>query len=297
MRLYNEKKIGLVLVLITSFCYGTMPAVAQRALQSGLSVETILAFRFVVAIILIWMYVLFQKLPFKLPLKNIGYLLFLGVLTIGTSTFMYESYKYIPGAIASLLVMLYVVLVVIIEIVIGRDKPHLSKLGPVLLASIGLIAVVWTPEGNTSLNPLGIIFACMAGLCYALYAIGLGGIGTRATKPEIVTAYSLLPVGLFSVIRCIANQQPIIPDNFDQWGYALYLAVLSTFIAGICFVKAVKYIGSGNAALINTTEPLIAYVAGIILMSDAISLKATFGGILIIVAIVWLNLADKKEKK
>lgn len=182
-----------------------------------MSVETILAFRFIVAIILIWMYVFFQKLSFKLPLKNIGYLLFLGVLTIGTRTFMYESYKYIPGAIASLLAMLYVVLVVIIEIFIGRDKPHLSKLGSVLLATLGLIAVVWTPKGYTSLHPLGILFGCFAGLCYALYAIGLGGKSTRATKPEIATAYSLLPVGLFSVVRCIANQQPIIPNSYDQW--------------------------------------------------------------------------------
>jgi len=260
-----------------------------------MSVETILAFRFVVAIILIWMYVFFQKISFKLPLKNIVYFLFLGILMIGASTFMYESYKYIPGAIAALLVMLYVVLVVIIEIVIGRDKPRLNKLGCVLLATLGLIAVVWTPEGYTSLNPLGILFGCLAGLCYALYAIGLGGKSTRATKPEIVTAYWLLPVGLFAVVRCLANQQPLLPSNFDQLGYALYLAIVSTFIAGICFVKAVKYIGSGNASLINTTEPLIAYVAGIVLMSDVISWQATFGGILIIGAIVWLNMVDKKK--
>lgn len=296
MKLNDKKKKGLILVLIASFGYGTLPIVTQLGYQAGMSAETVLAFRFIVAVLLIWMYVFYKKLPFRLPLKNIIFLLFLGALMVGASTLAFESYKYVPGAIASLLINLYVVLVVIIEILIGREKLNLNMLGCVLLASIGVFAIVSVPEEAGSLRVLGIILACLAAFCYSFYTIGIGEKNTRKTMPEIVTAYTLIPPCLFNIVRCFSVGQPFLPVGFDQWVIALYIGIISTFIAGICFIIAVKYIGSGNAALINTSEPMIAYITGIVLMGDVLSLRSTFGGVLIITAIIWLNLMNRSPK-
>ncbi len=293
MTFHDKKKLGLILVLISSFGYGTMPAIAQRGFQAGISAETMLAFRYIVSIILIWMYVWYKRIPFKLPVRTILFLLFLGMLMVGGSTFVYESYKYVPGAIVSLLVNLYVVLVVIIEILIGWEKLKISKFGCVALALTGLIIIVWVPEGEVSFHIWGIVFAILTAVCYAFYTIGIGAKGTRQTAPEIVTAYTLIPPGVFNIVRCMVTDQPLLPVGFEQWMVATYIGVISTFVAGLCFIIAVKHIGSGNAALINTTEPMFAYITGIVLMGDIISLRSTFGGVLIVIAIVWLNMISR----
>lgn len=295
MIFHDKKKLGLILVLIASFGYGTMPAIAQRGFHAGMSAETMLAFRFIVSIILIWLYVWYKKIPYKLPVKNVFFLLFLGLLMVGGSTFVYESYKYVPGAIVSLLVNLYVVMVVIIEILIGREKLRISKFGCVALALTGLVIIVWVPEGEVSFQSLGIIFAVLTALCYAFYTIGIGAKSTRETAPELVTAYTLIPPGIFNIVRCMATEQPLLPVGFEQWVYASYIGVISTFVAGLCFIIAVKHIGSGNAALVNTTEPMFAYITGIILMGDVISMRSTLGGVLIVTAIVWLNLINRNS--
>ncbi len=293
MRELNVKTKGVTLALIASIGYGTMPAATQRAFQAGLSIETVLSSRFFIATIILWSYVLIKKLPYRLTLRHMISLILLGVLGFVTAILLNESYKFLPGAVASLLFALYVVLVVIIEIAIGRERPTLQKWMCVLAASIGVCAIIWSPEESTAINSIGILLACLAGGTYAIFVIGIGGKRTKATMSEIVTAYTMLPSTAFNIIRCLISGQPVFPVNESQWVCIVYLSLISTFLASVCFCKAIKYIGSSNAALVNTIEPFIAYFVGIVLMSDTISLQASLGGILIVLAVFWLNFAKR----
>lgn len=291
------KTRGVMYVLIASFGFGTMPAMAQRAIAAGASVQTLLAFRVTIAASLIWLYVVSRRpvIQYRLNKNQVIYLLFLGLLSIGIGTFMFESYKFIPGAITSLLTFSYVILVLLIEIMIGREKPNLSKFGSVLLATAGMALVVWAPEGQALFHPLGILFAFLAGLSNALFVIGIGGKAIKGVSSEVVVAYTMLPVAVFNISRALLAQQPLIPLEPNQFSYGLYIALFSTFMAGLFFVKGIKTIGGSNAGLINMTEPFIAYLAGILLMSDVLSLRAVMGGVMIITAIIWLNLIGRKN--
>lgn len=286
--------MGILSVLIASFGFGTMPAMAQRAFLTGMSTQTLLAFRFIIATALIWGYVLVRKLPFRMQGRQILHLLLLGVLSIGVGLFLIESYQYVPGVIATLIAFSYVIQVIIIEILIGREKPKLYKFGSVLMASAGIFIVVWNPEGSVSFHPLGVLLAFLAALCNASLVIGLGSKKIRGTTPELVIAYTILPALLFNVARCLASRQPLLPENAAQLGYGLYIAVFSTVLAFLFFFNGVRLIGGSDAALVNMTEPLVAYLAGILLMSDIVSAKALAGGLLVIAAIVWLNIRERK---
>ncbi len=78
--------------------------------------------------------------------------------------------------------------------------------------------------------------------------------------------------------------------------YIFLLAFLCTFVAAVSFCKGVKYIGSSNAAIFNTLEPVVAYFAGIIIMNDKVSTNAIIGGFLILGAIIYLNVEKKLPK-
>lgn len=293
--MHNNRIIGSFLVIIASLFYGVMPAITQKAIALGLSVETILSGRYLLGTVLIWLYILLKKRDVQVGRNNMAFLLFIGCIMFVCTVLMSESYKHIPGAVAAILVFLYVAIVVVLEIIMGREKVQRFRMICLSFALVGMIAVVWTPEGGTKLSFLGISLALAAGFTYALSAVAMAAGCLAVVSAEVVMGYAYLVPMLFNSIRCIAAGLPLFPGEPAQWACILLLGFGSGFIAPVAFCQAIKLIGASDAALINTMEPLVAYLAGIIIMSDHISWNATLGGVLIAGSILFLNLSKKKQ--
>lgn len=293
MNLMNPKIKGFIFVMITCITYGIMPALTQLSYKAGLSVGTMLFGRLFLGAVLIWMTVAIRKLHFKVDKKHLGFMLLTGCASVVQTITMSESYRFLPGVIVSLLLFLYVSVVVVIEVIIGREKFDKTRIICLLCSFAGLILVIWTPGEGVQLNGIGVILVLVAAFFYGLYAIGLGEKRTRELDSEVVIGYMLMPPIFFSFIRCLASGEPILPKTPLQGMYIFLLAFFCMFVAGVCFCKGVKYIGSSNAAIFNTLEPVVAYFAGIILMNDQVSANAIIGGLLILGAIIYLNVEKK----
>jgi len=286
----NDKVKGIVFVMITCLTYGIMPALTQMSYMAGLTVSTMLFGRLGFGVVLIWITIFIRKLEYKLEIRHFGYLLLIGSAYVLQTVTMSESYRLLPGAIVSLLMFLYVSVVVVIEILIGREKFNMTRLICLLCTFGGLVLVIWTPGEGIVLSLTGIVLALTAAFGYGIYAIGLGEKRTRLLPSEVVVAYSAMPAIAFSFGRCILNGEPVLPQSGEQAMYVFLLAFFCFFLAAVCFTKGIKYIGASNAAICNTAEPIVAYVAGILLMNDEISASAVLGGVLIMGAIVYLNM-------
>jgi len=292
----NAAKLkGFLFVMIACLMYGVMPALTQLAFLTGLSVSTILFGRLTLGSLMIWVTIFVRKIDFKIEMKHMGYLLFIGCAMVVQTVTMSESYRFLPGAIVSLIMFLYVSVVVVIEILIGREKFSKTRIICLVCSFAGLILVIWTPGEGIVLSATGIILALSAALGYGFYVVGLGEARTRRLESEVVVVYTLIPPILFSFSRCLALGEPVLPQTSEQTVYVVMLAFFCLFIGATCFTKGVKYIGSSNAAIFNTVEPVVAYFAGILIMSDEISATAIFGGLLILGAVVYLNLPSKKK--
>lgn len=280
--------------MITCLTYGIMPALTQLSYQAGLSVSTMLFGRLSLGAVLIWSVILIRKLSYKIDKRHLAFMLLTGCASVVQMVTMSESYRFLPGAIVSLLMFLYVSVVVVIEILLGREKFDKKRILCLVCTFGGLILVIWTPGEGIRLNGTGIALILIAAFFYGLYAIGLGEKRTRALPSEVVIGYMLIPPILFSLARCIASGEPLLPQTPEQTMYILLLAFFCLFIAAVCFAKGVKYIGSSNASIFNTMEPVVAYFAGILLMNDKVTANAVIGGLLILGAVVYLNL-DKRS--
>jgi drug/metabolite transporter (DMT)-like permease len=297
MNFTNVKLKGFIFVMITCAAYGFMPALTQLSYKAGLSVSTMLFGRLSLGAILIWATIFLKRLPFKVDKKHLGFMLITGCASVVQMVTMSESYRFLPGAIVSLLLFLYISVVVVIEVIIGREKFNKTRMICLLFSFIGLILVIWTPGKGVKLNGTGIVLVLIAALFYGLYAIGLGEKRTRALDAEVVIGYMLIPPIIFSFFRCVASGEPILPQTSKQMMYIFLLALICMYIAAVCFCKGVKYIGSSNAAIFNTLEPVVAYFAGIILMNDKVSANAVIGGLLILSAIIYLNLEERLSSR
>lgn len=294
--LANDKVKGFICVMITCLAYGLMPAITQLSYKEGLTVSTMLVGRLTLGAAMIWLIVIIKKLDFRVDKKQIGFFLLIGCASVVQMVAMSESYRFLPGAIVSLLMFLYVSVVVVIEIAIGREKFNKVRVICLMFSIVGLILVIWTPGEGFKLSWIGIILAIVAAFFYGLYAIGLGEKRTRALDSEIVIGYALIPPIIINVCRCIALREPLLPQTGMQALYIFLLAFICMYVAAVFFAKGIKYIGASNAAIFNTMEPVVAYFAGILLMNDKISANAILGGTLILGAIIYLNLSSRQQE-
>lgn len=295
----NEKKkkqiIGFCCILISAFFTGFGPAITQKAFAYGASVETVLSTRYLLGTALIWLYIYIRKSNVKVGKKNIILLILIGFLGVIAVIALNESYRYLPGAIASILVFSYIFIVNIIDMIIGREKATASRFICLLLATLGLIAVVWTPGEGISFKLIGVFLALFSALFYALNTSTFGAKRFEKISAEVIAGYTLIIPAVVNFARCLLADEPLLPTGVQQWSCMLFLGTGAIFISQILYLTAIKNIGVSDTAITNTMEPVYAYIAGIVIMGDMISLKSTIGGLIILSAIALLNFYNRKH--
>ena len=294
--LKNKKNLGFILVLITSLCYGTMPAVTQKCYEAGLSVDTLLATRYLFSTIFLWTFILLSKREKKVDKNALLLMLALGVATYFCTLSMNVSYQYLPGAIASILVFTYIIFVNVIEVAIGREKIYRSRVACLIFAVAGVVLVIYTPGEGGTLSTKGVVLALLAAVFYSMMSMGMGAKRFKPINAEVIMGYTYIVPAVILVAQCLIKGEPVFPSEPDQWMFNMILAVGPGFFAAICFCTAVKLIGASMASMVNTSEPVIAYIAGILIMSDHITWSATLGGAVIVVVILVLNITERKRE-
>jgi drug/metabolite transporter (DMT)-like permease len=293
----GNKNIGFLLVILTSVLYGIMPALTQRAYAAGCTVESVLAGRYLIGTTLIWIYILLTRKNLRVGGRNFLWLMAVGVDVFICVFCMTSSYKFLPGAITSLITFLYIVLVNVVEIAIGREKAQVFRVICLLLTVGGLVLVVYTPTGGAPLSRTGIIFAVIAGVLYAVWAMSMGAKRFKPFSAEVTMGYMLIIPTVLNVAKCIASGVSPLPETPEQWFYVVALGLSPGFIAPIAFCAAVKRIGASTASMINTSEPVFAYVFGLLIMGDRLSLNATIGGALVVAGLVLLNVMERRTRR
>lgn len=289
----NLKLIGSLCVIGTTICYGLVPALSFMAYGTGVVTETLLFNKFLYAAILMWIYILIKRIPFKLTKAARGPMVAVVAAYIGIATTLYLSFDYISGSLATIISFTFPAMVLTVEMIRGKEKVRILKILAVLLSLIGLCLIVWSPEMEIKI--LGVIFALACAGCYTVYTIGLSAEGLKEMNTLATVGYVLLASAAFNFFRCLISGKPLFTENMEQFGYMLLLAVVCAFAAILLFCLGVKLIGASNASIINTFEPVFACVFSYLLVGDVITLSMIVGGGLVVLAVLLSSLPEKRS--
>ena len=111
---HHKTLLGYVAGIVTGVTYGLNPLFAVPLMKDGVSVDSILFFRYFLAVIILGIWLVFRRESFRLSLHQARQLVILGLFFSLSSFGLFEAYKYIPSGIATTIVFLYPVLVAII---------------------------------------------------------------------------------------------------------------------------------------------------------------------------------------
>lgn len=136
----------------------------------------------------------------------------------------------------------------------------------VLLAIAGIILILPAYDTQTALDPVGIIYALLAGLCWALYIV----FGQRAGAQEsssIVTALGMTVAAAIVIPIGIADAGTKLL-NYSIFPIAIGIAILSSALPYYLEMKALKALPAKTFGIFMSVEPAIAALSGLVILGE-----------------------------
>jgi drug/metabolite transporter (DMT)-like permease len=281
--------VGGALAALASLQFGVIVVVGKRVLGRGMSVESMLAFRFAVAaIVLTIALVAFRRPLVAAPGEREG-LALLAVFGYGVeATFFFTAAQHGTAAAVTLLFFTYPVFVALGAWVFGRGAPARLTMLALVCALIGAAIVAGTGTG-LSVEVAGVLFALAAALTFSGYLVGADFV-LRRTNPltSAMWVSGGASAGLF-LFAAVSSRFTLPTGTEDVW--AIVVMGVASAGAFACLMGALQRIGAVRTAIVSATEPLSAALLGYLYLGESVSVGTGVGGALILVGAVLASLA------
>lgn len=280
----NEKAKGYLLGAIAASTYGMNPLFALPLYDDGMSPDSVLFFRYLLAIPITGFMIKSRGRNFSIEKKNIVPLLLFGVFLSISSLTLFYSYKYMDAGIAATLLFVYPVVVALIMYFIFKERLSRQTIFCVLLVLIG-IGLLFKGDAEGALSLKGTFLVMISAISYAIYIVGVNHGDIKEVATIKVSFYVLIFGWIVIAISTILNDGLQIPTQLSSWLNLLMLAILPTTVSLVCTTAAIKYISSTPTAILGALEPVTAIFIGITVFEEIISPREWLGLTIIIVAV------------
>lgn len=281
----NDKAKGYLLGAVAAATYGMNPLFAIPLYGDGMSPDSVLFFRYLLAIPLLGVMLKVRGRSLRLQRAEVAPLVFYGLMIALSSLALFLSYGYMGASIASTLLFVYPIMVAVIMACLFRER-----LRPVTLlcmtAALAGIGLLYRNGDGSTISLVGTLFVFVSSLSYAIYLVGINRVKSIRNEPTLkITFYVLLFGVVLFVGRLLWTGDVALPRHWYMWGNLLGLAVFPTAISFLCTTAAINKIGSTPTAILGALEPVTAVVFGVAVFHETLSVRQGLGLVLIIAAV------------
>ena len=286
---------GYVAGIVTGVTYGLNPLFAKPLLSIGVSVDTMLACRYLIAVFILGVWLVFRKESLKVNKAQMWRLCILGFLFAMSSMLLFLSYNYIPAGLATTIVFLYPVIVALIMVLL-KVYPTWQVWLSILMTFVGVV-ILSRPSGNMTLNITGLSLAAGSAIAYALYLIVVNRSRRLRTVTSLVlTFYALLIGSVVFLIHSVISGGEFMAglDGWYCWMNLICLAVVPTLVSLLTLAMATRIIGPTKTSVLGVFEPVTAIAVGTIFFGESLTLNIIIGVIITLVAVTFMVMTGKK---
>ena len=269
----------------TGITYGLNPLFAVPLMKDGASIESILFFRYAIAVLLLGAFLLLRRHSFRVTWKQACVLLVLGLLYTTSSLTLFEAYKYIASGLATTIVFLYPVLVAIIMVFL--------KVG---LTFVGVVIMTQSDSSQT-VNPIGLLLSFASALVYALFIVIINRSKVIGNISNSLLTFYALSVGTIVFLGKIALSDTGVMiglTGHTAWLNLVGLAVLPTIVSTATLAIATRNIGATKASVLGVFEPVTAILVGTLVFGEALTTNIVVGILISMVAITFMIAMTKR---
>lgn len=279
----GSTSLGVVYVVASAVCFGTLPIFARLAFASGVDTSTLLLLRFSIAAAIMWGLLVARGAALPRG-KGLAMLAGMGAIGYAGQAFSYFTAVSLGSAgLAALLLYLYPALVAILARVVFRHPLSGAQVLAIGMALLGSLLTIGRAGDGT---PLGVLFGVLAALIYSVYILTGGRLpaGITATASTVVVSSSAAVV--FAGVVLVRGAH--LPRTPLGWAAVLAIAIVCTVLAVAFFLAGLERLGPVRASVFSTLEPATTLVLAAVLLGEQMTVLRAAGGALILGAVLLL---------
>lgn len=205
-----------------------------------------------------------------------------------------SALQFISAATLSFLFYTYPAWIAVMAAVRRTEPLTRPRLIALALALVGIAVMVGTPAGD--IHIAGVLLALGSALLYAIYVPIIEGFQRMHGGPAVAThaaagaaAAFLLGALLFPGFTAGLR----LPGPLAAWGAVAWLALFSTAIGFLAFLRGLAVIGPVRSGIVSTIEPFVTAVFAAMLLGQPLTLATLAGGACVAAAVLLLQRAQR----
>ena len=293
----RSKAGGYAAGLIAGMAYGANPLFGKDLLAGGVSVNSVLFFRYVIAMACMALLIAWKKESLRISRKQFEWMIMLGLFFSASSLTLFEAYRYIPAGLATTVVYLYPVFTALIMVFLHRMPSWQSWIS--IGASLAGVAIMTGAGQGGSFNLTGILLCAASAFSYAMYLVIVNQSRRLANvSADTITFYSLSIGSVLYLALGIRSGIPLTAgiDSAHDWLNLCGLGIVPTMVAMLALAISTKTIGPTKTAVLGVSEPLTAIAIGTLMFSEPFTANVAVGVAVCISAILFMVLSGRRKQ-
>jgi drug/metabolite transporter, DME family len=231
----------------------------------------------------------------RIPTIDFGRLFALGILGVAASNYLY--YLAIQRTnVATAIILQYTapILVLLYTVARGLQKPTLQRVASIGLAITGIALVIGIfSSGGFRLDTIGVLAALGAAFSFALYNVGGHSLLARYDRWTVLL-YVIFSASLFWLL--VNPPWKIVAAHYsnEQWVFLLVFSLLSVLAPFSLYFAGLQHLEPTRAIVVSCLEPVFSIVIAALVLGEVMRPLQTVGIVLVLVAIVVVQLPDRR---
>ncbi len=279
-------------VVFSALMFG-MLGICTRYFQRdcGLSSSDVVVIRLTVSGLgLLIILALFARDHMKIRKKDIPFMFIFGLFKFLTDVTFFFAQGTASLCLATLLQMTAPYFVMVLSLILFREKITMPKLIAMCVGSIGCVLVTGILFGEVNAKTEGVLAAIFSGLCISLFFIGNRMAIDRDIRPTTMLLYTTLFADLIALPFAIEHGESFaVILNPTGIGTALAFGLIMTLIPYYLLTWSTLHIEPTVISMISVLEVGAAAVVGFLMFGEDLTLLHILGIALVILSIILIN--------
>jgi len=251
-----------ILFLVTLFCWS--PTWYVIKFQLGYVDPLVSVFyRFLIAAIIIFVYLIYKKKNLKFSLNQHIWFLFFGICLYSLNyVFFYLSNTYLISAFPAVVFSTVVIMNILGEGFYFKKKPSLKTLLGATIGMIGIMIIF-----NEEIFNFSLANGTHVGLFLALLGTFCASTGNMVHQRNLNNNFPLIPTLAYAMlygslvtllITQIKGTELLFEYSFSYIASLAYLSIVGSIFAFIFYLRLLEKVGAGRAGYVGVVMPVLA---------------------------------------
>jgi drug/metabolite transporter (DMT)-like permease len=285
-------------VILAALLWATMGVFVRALAAYDVGSMEIVALRAVATVAIMLPYLALRRPALlRVRLRDLWPLVGTGICSVLFFNYCYfRTITLTSLSVAAVLLYTAPAMVMILSVLLFREKPTRLKLAALALAFAGCVMVTGTVGAASRLTAAGVMTGLGAGLGYALYSIFGRYALQRGYHPLTITVHTFVLAGLGVTAFVDAPGLAIrVSGSPVLVAWALAMGLVTTVLPYVLYTTGLQRIEASRASIIATVEPVGATLIGAVAYGEGLLPLSALGVGLVVVSVAMLGVQGSSK--